>query len=69
MKENKLLQFLLDKKSKGLEMNLGEAMSKCDIWAPNDGISSNRISLENIGKKIISKGNETLSYLAIFIIN
>ena len=41
MKENKLLQFLLDKKSKGLEMNLGEAMSKGDIWAPNDGISSN----------------------------
>ena len=33
MARNKLLEFLLDKKSKGLEMNIGEAMSKCDIWA------------------------------------
>ena len=40
MARNKLLEFLLDKKSKGLEMNIGEAMSKCDIWAEGDGISS-----------------------------
>tara|TARA_B100001287_G_C22565204_1_gene473471 strand:+ start:466 stop:633 length:168 start_codon:yes stop_codon:yes gene_type:complete len=40
MARNKLLEFLLDKKSKGLEMNLGEAMSKCDIWSEGDGMSS-----------------------------
>ena len=28
MARNKLIEFLLDKKSKGLEMNIGEAMSK-----------------------------------------
>tara|TARA_B100000085_G_scaffold239818_1_gene229929 strand:- start:118 stop:303 length:186 start_codon:yes stop_codon:yes gene_type:complete len=33
MARNKLLEFLLDKKAKGEEMNIGEAMSKCDIWA------------------------------------
>ena len=32
MEENKLLNFLLDKKSKGLPMNVGEAMSELDIW-------------------------------------
>tara|TARA_R100000329_G_scaffold128595_1_gene107412 strand:- start:242 stop:418 length:177 start_codon:yes stop_codon:yes gene_type:complete len=37
---NKLLEFLLDKQSKGLEMNLGEAMSKCDIRVEGDGMSS-----------------------------
>lgn len=30
---NKILEFLLDKKAKGEEMNIGEAMSKCDIWS------------------------------------
>ena len=33
MAKNKILEFLLDKKAKGEEMNIGEAMSKCDIWA------------------------------------
>ena len=37
---NKLLEFLLDKQSKGLEMNIGEAMSKCDVWSEGDGMSS-----------------------------
>ena len=32
MKENKLIKFLLDKKKKGLPMNVGEAMSKLGIW-------------------------------------
>lgn len=32
MKENKLLKFLLDKKNKGLPLNVGEAMSKTDTW-------------------------------------
>ncbi len=32
MEENKLINFLLDKKSKGLPINIGEAMSKLDIW-------------------------------------
>ena len=30
--ENKLLDFLLDKKKKGLPMNVGEAMSELNIW-------------------------------------
>ena len=29
---NPILKFLLDKKAKGKEMNIGEAMAKCDIW-------------------------------------
>lgn len=29
---NPLLNFLLDKKSKGLPMNIGQAMSELDIW-------------------------------------
>ena len=29
---NPLLNFLLDKKSKGLPMNVGQAMSELDIW-------------------------------------
>ena len=28
----KLIDFLLDKKSKGLPMNVGEGMSELDIW-------------------------------------
>ena len=28
----KLIDFLLDKKSKGLPMNIGEGMSELDIW-------------------------------------
>ena len=33
MSDNKLLNFLLDKKKKGLPMNIGEAMSKTNTWA------------------------------------
>ena len=33
---NPILKFLLDKKAKGEEMNIGEAMSKCDIWVEGD---------------------------------
>ena len=29
---NPVLNFLLDKKSKGLPMNVGEAMSKTNTW-------------------------------------
>jgi len=29
---NPILDFLLDKKSKGLPMNVGQAMSELDIW-------------------------------------
>ena len=29
---NPVLEFLLDKKSKGLPMNVGEAMSKTNTW-------------------------------------
>tara|TARA_R100000742_G_C4208544_1_gene35580 strand:+ start:72 stop:275 length:204 start_codon:yes stop_codon:yes gene_type:complete len=29
---NKVLKFLLDKKNKGLPMNIGEAMSKTNTW-------------------------------------
>ena len=36
MKENKLLKFLLDKKEKGLPMNIGEAMSKTNTWAEGE---------------------------------
>ena len=37
---NKLLDFLLDKKKKGLPMNVGEAMSKTDTWVEDNGVSS-----------------------------
>ena len=33
---NPILEFLLDKKAKGEEMNIGEAMSKCDIWVEGE---------------------------------
>ena len=36
----KLINFLLDKKSKGLEMNIGQAMSELDIWVDSDGPQS-----------------------------
>ena len=29
---NPILKFLLDKKSKGLSMNIGEAMSETNTW-------------------------------------
>ena len=36
---NPLIEFLLDKKSKGLPMNVGEAMSKTNTWVsdPEEG--------------------------------
>ena len=37
---NKLLDFLLDKKKKGLPMNVGEAMSKTDTWVEANDVSS-----------------------------
>ena len=33
---NPVLKFLLDKKAKGLPMNMGEAMSELDIWGGNE---------------------------------
>ena len=30
--ENKLINFLLDKKKKGLPMNVGQAMSELNMW-------------------------------------
>ena len=51
--KNKLLEFLLDKKRKGLEMNIGEAISKCDIWVEGDGVSSNM----NIFREVWEKNN------------
>ena len=33
---NPILKFLLDKKAKGEEMNIGDAMSKCEIWVEGD---------------------------------
>ena len=38
--ENKLLDFLLDKKKKGLPMNVGEAMSKTDTWIEGNSAES-----------------------------
>lgn len=29
---NKMLKFLLDKKDKGLPLNIGQAMSELNIW-------------------------------------
>ena len=37
---NPLLNFLLDKKKKGLPMNVGEAMSKTDTWVEGNSVSS-----------------------------
>ena len=34
--ENTIIKFLLDKQAKGLPMNMGEAMSKCDVWGSNE---------------------------------
>ncbi len=50
---NKLLEFLLDKQSKGLEMNLGEAMSELDIWSNDGGISQEM----NIFREIWEENN------------
>lgn len=33
MARNKLIGWLLDKQSKGLEMNIGQAMSELNIWS------------------------------------
>ena len=33
MARNKLIRYLLDKQSKGLEMNIGQAMSELNIWS------------------------------------
>lgn len=37
---NPILKFLLDKKSKGLPLNIGEAMSKTDTWVEGNSVSS-----------------------------
>ena len=49
MSNNKLLDFLLDKKKKGLPMNVGEAMSMTDTWV--DGKPGNMGSLMNHFRK------------------
>lgn len=56
MKENKLLKFLLDKKEKGLPMNVGEAMSKTNTWA--DGEPGNMGSLMNEFRKHWESNNK-----------
>ena len=38
-----LIQFLLDKKEKGLPMNVGEGMSKLDINVDNGGPMGNQV--------------------------
>ena len=51
--ENKLLDFLLDKKSKGLPMNVGEAMSELNIWREGEvesEVNTFRIDWENKNK-------------------
>ena len=40
MSNNKLLDFLLDKKKKGLPLNVGEAMSKTDTWIKGNSAES-----------------------------
>ena len=37
---NPILEFLLDKKKKGLPLNVGEAMSKTDTWVEGNGAES-----------------------------
>ena len=37
---NSILQFLLDKKKKGLPLNIGEAMSKTNTRVEGTGVSS-----------------------------
>jgi len=54
MAKNKLLEFLLDKQSKGLEMNLGQAMSELDIWSNDGGISQEM----NIFREVWEKNNK-----------
>ena len=48
---NKLLDFLLDKKNKGLPMNVGEAMSKTDTWVEGNGVSSEANTFRNHWEK------------------
>ena len=55
MKENKLLNFLLDKKKKGLPMNIGEAMSKTNTWA--EGKPGSIGSTMNHFRKVWEKNN------------
>ena len=37
---NPILEFLLDKKKKGLPLNVGEAISKTDTWVEGNGAES-----------------------------
>ena len=51
--ENKLLNFLLDKKKKGLPMNVGQAMSELNIWRGGkveSEVNTFRIDWENKNK-------------------
>ena len=53
MSDNKLLEFLLDKKKKGLPMNVGEAMSELNIWREGkveSEVNTFRIHWENNNK-------------------
>ena len=53
MSDNKLLEFLLDKKKKGLPMNVGQAMSELDIWREGKveaEVNTFRIHWENNNK-------------------
>ena len=52
---NPILKFLLDKQAKGEEMNIGEAMSKCNIWA--EGKPGNMGSTMNHFRKVWEKNN------------
>jgi len=50
MARNKLIGWLLDKKSKGLEMNLGQAMSELDLWSEDGFMNLFREDWENNNK-------------------
>ena len=54
MSDNKLLEFLLDKKKKGLPMNVGQAMSELDIQREGkveSEVNTFRIHWENNNKQ------------------
>ena len=53
---NPVLKFLLDKKSKGLPMNVGEAMSKTNTWV-SDCEEGSMGPLMNTFREVWEKNN------------
>ena len=62
----KLIDFLLDKKSKGLPMNIGEGMSKLNITGHEGGSMGKQVIVfRQEWEKIINKGYENYRWFSM----